>query len=340
MKRKSNRIKRNRTAVKAAAILTGLLLSFAGALALLHAWEENMDSVRVPAADSASPDEEIVYYKGAWYQPKKELETVLAIGVDQAADGALRREQAYEQSDFLLLLVIDRTKKSCTAIHVNRDAMAEIRVLDDDTNEFLGTMAAQLSLAHTFGNSPAARCRNTADAVSGLLCGIKIDHYISLTMDGVVRLNDLAGGVTVEVMDDLSELDSGLAPGKTVRLQGRQALTYVQARMGLENPSNLRRMERQRQYLEALQVQLRSCMEADETFAASALLELSAYLTSDCSVEKMSGLADLVEEYGVAEYRILEGTAAAGEKYVEYHVDEAAARDMVMELFYERAETD
>ena len=60
-------------------------------------------------------------------------------------------------------------------------------------------------------------------------------------------------------------------------------------------------------------------------------------MTSDCSVEKMSALADLLEEYGVAEYRTLEGEATMGEKYVEYYVDEAAARDMVMEMFYEEA---
>lgn len=323
--------------VRAAAALAGLLLFFAGILALVYTWEKNTGGV--PAVRQAGPRADMVYYRDAWYRPRDGLETVLAIGVDQAAvDGQLRRDSEYEQADFLLLVLIDRENERCTAIHINRDAMAEIQVLDDGTNASLGTITAQLALAHTYGNSPAACCRNTAAAVSGLLRGIEIDHYVSLTMDGVVLLNDLAGGVTVAVMDDLSKTGSGLTQGETVTLRGRQALDYVQARRGLEDPSNLRRMERQRQYLESLQKQLRLRMEEDESFAASALLQLSAYLTSDCSVEKMSALSDLVEQYGVTEYRTLAGEAVMGEKYVEYYVDEAAVRDMVMELFYEKAE--
>ena len=283
------------------------MVFFLGILFLLYTWEKNTGSV--PAAKQPAPSEDLVYYREAWYRPRKGLETVLAIGVDQAAvDGTLRRDQAYEQADFLLLLVIDRENESCSAIHINRDTMAEISMLDDNTNEALGTMTAQLALAHTYGNSPTARCRNTVAAVSGLV-----------------------------VMDDLSEVDSELVQGETVTLQGRQALAYVQARRGLEDPSNLRRMERQRQYLESLQKQLRLCVEGDGSFITSTILELNEYLTSDCSVEKMSALADLLEEYGVAEYRTLEGEATMGEKYVEYYVDEAAARDMVMEMFYEEA---
>lgn len=337
MKRNRNPIKRNRRAVQAAVILAGLVLFFAGTLALLYSWEK--DTGGVPAVKQADPREDLVYYRGAWYRPRKGLETVLAIGVDQAAvDGELRRDHAYEQADFLLLAVLDRENARCTAVHINRDAMAEIPVLDDATNELLGTITAQLALAHTYGNSPAARCRNTAAAVSGLLYGIEIDHYISLTMDGVALLNDLAGGVTVVVMDDLPGTGGELARGETVTLRGRQALDYVRARRGLEDPSNLRRMERQRQYLESLQKQLRVRMEEEDGFAASVLLELSEYLTSDCSVEKMSALAGLIEECGVTEYRTLAGEAVMGEKYVEYRVDEAAARDMMMEMFYEKAD--
>ena len=36
---------------------------------------------------------------------------------------------------------------------------------------------------------------------------MKIDHYMTLTMDAVGILNDLAGGVTLEVLDDMTELD-------------------------------------------------------------------------------------------------------------------------------------
>lgn len=321
--------------------MTALVLFFLAGLFLLHAWEENAGAVKGSPSDSAGPEEALTYYNGAWYRPREGLETVLAIGVDQAlVDDELHRDKEYEQCDFLLLLAIDKRKERCTAIHINRDTITEIRVLDDDTNEFLGTIHQQLALAHTYGNRPEARCKNTVTAVSGLLYGIEIDHYLSLTMDGVAVLNDLAGGVALEIMDDLTGQDPALIQGKTVTLQGRQALTYVQARMGLDNPSNLHRMERQKQYLEALQAQLRSRADADGGFTMSALLELNAYMVSDCSAEQLSGLANILASYGVAEYRTLKGEAVAGEKYMEYYVDETAARELVMELFYELAPND
>ena len=34
------------------------------------------------------------------------------------------------------------------------------------------------------------------------LMDVKIDHYISLTMDSVAVMNDLVGGVEVTVLDD------------------------------------------------------------------------------------------------------------------------------------------
>lgn len=319
--------------------LAVLVLLFLAGLLMLHSWEESTNTAPDGGVEAPVPGEALTFYNGAWYRPRKELETVLGIGVDQAAaDSALHRDKKYEQSDFLLLLVLDRRNERCTAIHINRDTMTEIRVLDDDTNEFLGTITGQLSLAHAYGNRPEACCRNTVDAVEGLLYGIEIDHYLSLTMDGVVLLNDLVGGVTVEVMDDLTAIDSALVQGETVTLKGRQALTYVQARKGLEDPTNLHRMERQRQYLEALQERLLACVGKSEDFAMSTLLELNSYMVSDCSIQKLSDLSGLLGEFGVTEYRSLKGEDVVGEEHMEYYVDQDALRELVMELFYERAE--
>jgi len=296
--------------VRAAAAIALAVFFFLAALFFLHAWEENMDAAR--GGPAAAPEEALTSYDGGWYRPRRGLETVLAIGVDQPpADHAPHGDRKYGQADFLLLLVIDKRNERCTAVHINCCAMTEIRTLDGGTNEPLGTAVGRLSLAHTCGNSPEACCENTAAAVSGLLCGVGIDHYLSLTMDGAAALNDLAGGVTLEVMDGLT---------------------------GLEDPGGLHRMELQKQYLGALQEQLLSRAAADKGFTMSALLELNAYMVSDCTVEQLSRLADTLEAYGVAEYRTLEGKPAAGGNCAEYYVDEAAVRELVMELFYEQAE--
>ena len=149
-------------------------------------------------------------------------------------------------------------------------------------------------------------------AVSNLLYGMEIDHYVSLTMDGVALLNDLVGGVTVEVLDDFSGIDDSLMQGETVTLQGQQALTYVRSRGGLEDSSNLHRMERQRQYLSALQQQLKAAVQQEDGFTLDALLQLNEYMVSDCTVDQLSELGNSLAAYQVNDILTTPGDAQEG----------------------------
>ena len=175
-------------------------------------------------------------------------------------------------------------------------------------------------------------------AVSNLLYGMEIDHYVSLTMDGVALLNDLVGGVTVEVLDDFSGIDDSLMQGETVTLQGQQALTYVRSRGGMEDSSNLHRMERQRQYLAALQQQLKAAVQQEDGFTLDALLQLNEYMVSDCTVNQLSDLGDSLAAYQVSGILTTPGNAQEGEEFMEFTVDEDALQQLVMDVFYEPVE--
>lgn len=311
-----------------------VVLLLAG-LSMLRNWEEGYSHAPV---NSSGAEESLTYYDGAWYRKRDDVETVLLIGIDKAAvDETMSVQGEYEQSDFLMLLVIDKAAKSSVVLHINRDTMTEIQMLSD-SGRVEGRATVQITLAHTFGGQPEIRCRNAAEAVSNLLYGVDIDHYVSLAMDGVAVLNDLVGGVTLEVMDDFP--GTGWTEGETITLMGQQALTYVRARMGMEDPSNVRRMERQRQYLEALQDQLLMKLDGGQEFTSSVLMELNDYIVTNCSVEQLSRLADTMKECGKTEYRSLEGEAELVGKFMQFHVDEDALQRTVMELFYEKSQED
>ena len=175
-------------------------------------------------------------------------------------------------------------------------------------------------------------------AVENLLYGVEIDHYVSVTMDGVALLNDLVGGVTLEVLDDFSGIDDSLVQGETVTLRGRQALTYVRSRGGLEDSTNLHRMERQRQYLAALQQQLKAAVQQEDGFTLDALLQLNEYMVSDCTVEQLSALGDNLANYQVSDILTTQGQAQAGEEFMEFTVDETALQQLVLDVFYEPVE--
>lgn len=326
-----------------AAILAVVLVLLAGML-LLQRWENTQDapvssSGEVSSVEAGAPVDgrEITYYNGTAYARREGLETVLLLGVDkfegETPEGYLNNQQA----DFLLLLVMDKQHETCTPIQLNRDTMTQIQILGV-TGEPAGTFTGQLALAHTYGSGEEDSCENTVLAVENLLYGVGIDHYVSLTMDGVALLNDLVGGVTVEVLDDFSGIDESLVQGETVTLQGQQALTYVRSRGGLEDSSNLRRMERQRQYLAALQQQLKAAVQQEDGFTLDALLQLNEYMVSDCTVEQLSALADNMAHYQVSDILTTPGEAQVGEEFMEFTVDEDALQQLVMDVFYEPVE--
>lgn len=326
-----------------AAILAAVLVLLVGML-LLQRWE-NTQGAPVSSSGEASSVEagapvdgrEITYYNDTAYAKRENLETVLLLGVDkfegETPEGYLNNQQA----DFLLLLVMDKENETCTPIQLNRDTMTQIQILGV-TGEPAGTFTGQLALAHTYGSGEEDSCENTVLAVENLLYGMEIDHYVSLTMDGVALLNDLVGGVTVEVLDDFSGIDDSLVQGETVTLQGQQALTYVRSRGGLEDSSNLHRMERQRQYLSALQQQLKQASQQDSGFTLDALLQLNEYMVSDCTVNQLSDLGDSLATYQVGDILTTPGDAQEGEEFMEFTVDEVALQQLVMDVFYEPVE--
>ena len=290
--------------------------------------EEQLPESADQAGSSSQPEREITYYNGTAYAKKEGLETVLLMGLDKFEGETPESYVNNQQADFLLLLVMDQQAHT----------MTKIQILGV-TGAPAGTFTGQLALAHTYGSGEEDSCENTVLAVSNLLYGMEIHHYVSMTMDGVALLNDLVGGVTVEVLDDFSGIDDTLVQGETVTLLGEHALNYVRSRGGLEDSTNLHRMERQRQYLGALQEQVKKASR-EEGFTLDALMRLNEYLVSDCTINQLSDLAESLTTYQVGEILTTKGEAKVGEKFMEFTVDEEALQQLIMDVFYEPVEQD
>jgi len=326
----------------AAVLLTALTLFLMGALTLFL-WEEGS----FPAGEDAAPsrvledDGAMLYYDGTWYAPRDDVETVLVLGLDRSEREGISVAGSYAQSDLILLLKIDRTNETYRAVQINRDAMAEIQDFDEYGRPS-GTYTAQLALAFAHAQAYTRNDRTAGmaavHAVSGLMYGVKIDHYVTLTMDGLMVLNDLAGGVTVEIRDDFSAIDPTLVQGETVTLLGEHALNYVRSRHHVGEGTNLERMERQREYLAGLQEKLSALAAQDDGFASASLIELNGYMGSDCTAQQLSELAESLRSFRMEGYTVLEGEAVETEKYIEFYPDEEALQRLVIEEFYEPAE--
>lgn len=327
--------------VKAAVFLAAALVLLLAGMLLLRAWEEGPSGPE-PSPGGTPSKRELTSFNGAWYARRENLETFLLLGVDKAVeDESISTHGSFEQSDFLMLLVLDHESGRCIPIHLNRDTMTQINQLDAN-GKVTGTFTGQLTLAHAsamdYTGSAEQGCKSAAASVSNLLFGVEVDHYLSLSLDGVPVLNDLAGGVTVELLDDFTWLDPAMAKGETVTLRGSQALSYVRARKETKDQTNLGRMERQRQYLEALRFQLSDRVAEDESFILDALLAISNYIVSDCTVEKLADLAQAAQSYAMDGFVVLPGEMQEANGHMEFHTDDAALQELVIDIFYEPAE--
>lgn len=287
------------------------------------------------ATEQTLPGNQVEYH-GELYERRDDITTLLLLGLDkfehtQQSIGYTNKMQ----SDFLILVILDRKSNTCNLLHLNRDTMTKIRRLGIGGSA-AGTFTGQLALAHTYGSGGSDSAINATKAVSTLLGGNRIDHYITLTMDAVAIINDALGGVPVTVLEDFGDIAPDLKKGETVVLKGEESLIYVRVRGGIGDQSNLSRMERQRQYLYAFYEKLMDAYKADQSFLTKTLWKVSDDFTSDCSTNALEGLWLEMSEAELQPIRTIDGKAVKGDEFIEFYPDEESLQETILELFYQK----
>jgi len=273
-----------------------------------------------------------VFMNEKWYA-ERNIDALLVMGVDDY--GSLMTTDTYNnahQADFLVLFLRDIDTGRTAAIHLNRDIMTDIMIFGV-TGEPVGTRRAQLALAYNYGEGDAGSSSNVVSAVEHLLYGIDIDHYITITMDAVPILNDWVEGVPIEILDDFTDIDHALIRGELVRLNGQQALAYVRTRRGLDDSTNLHRMERQRQYASEWVKSAQDKLK-DAQAVSDLVLRLNDHYRSNATIEQLAIYAESLSNNPSMTVYEIDGNAVQGEVYMEYHVNEAELQQLVLKLFY------
>ena len=333
---------RRKTLLKPILISLGVLVAFilvvivASRLEVLLSRQTEGAETAPTLADSMADDEPlgVITFEGVDYRPNEDLSVLLIIGVDDYGITETDARRNTSQSDFLTLALFDHEERAVRLLQLNRDTMADIPVLDDDGKVYALTYQ-QLALAHTYGSGLQDSCENTEYAVSMLLYGVSIDNYFAVTMDVIPILNDIVGGVTVTIEDNFAGVDDSLVLGSTVTLTGSQAESFVRARRGMQDdPTNIGRMRRQRQYMTALAEALGRAADESDSFVIDAYAAIDDYLVTDCTVDALCDYADQLSDYTLAEIITPEGESVRGEENMEFYVDEQALQALVVELFY------
>lgn len=326
-------------AFQAVTVCTAILLLLITVFLFVRQWEDETYTSSAEATVHAVQEEQqrsSLSYKGSIYTPKEQIETYLVMGIDVSGP-AVSKPGNYNggQADAQFVIVLDKENETWKLLQLNRDSMVNVPVLGLK-GEVVGHEYQQLALAHAYGEGTKTSCMNAANTVSTLLLGQPIDGYVALNMDGIAILNDMVGGVTVTVTSDFTAVDPTLIEGETITLHGEQAMNFVRSRANVDDQTNLARMERQRQYLEAMKPQLLKMHDEDIIQIYDAL---SDYLVTDLGSKNFLELAEKLQAYREAGEFTIEGNNEVLDGHMAYFLDEDSLLQVVLELFYQKNTT-
>ena len=280
--------------------------------------------------------EGVISYNGKNYRYNTSIKNYLFLGVDQ--DGPVVKAKdgiSGGQSDAMFLLVADDRNKTLSVIAINRNTMTNVKVYDED-GEYVNTARLQICLQHGYGDGMRVSCLRSVDAVSELFYNLPISGYLSMNMDALPIINDEIGGVTVEVLDDLSNTakNVSLKKGETVTLTGDEAYVYLRSRDTSVFDSAGERLNRQMQYMTALFAKMKTVTESNPSIFKTINSSIKDYTVSSMDFVK---LAEMSADYTFDESHMytIPGETVQGEVFEEYNVDDPALYEMILEIFYE-----
>ena len=270
---------------------------------------------------------------GVDYFPRQDITVLMLMGIDER--GPVVASESYTntgENDMVALAVFDEQDKSYSVLVLNRDTMMDVHVLGVGGQD-AGTIFGQLALAHTYGSGLEDSCENTVRTVSDFLSGLTVDYYLSMNMDAIAILNDAVGGVTVNVVDDFSQVDSSIPMGE-VKLTGEQALAFVQTRKEVSDQMNISRMDRHKEYMENFVSAFNAKVKESDTFILETYEDIAPYIVSDWSVNSMSSMLNRYADYTLREVVMPEGENVYSGEYMEFYVDEAKLEKLILNMFY------
>lgn len=319
---------------KCTAVAIVIAVLAAAAVFGISRWENKRFSN--PVADEPKVDPELILRKtveidGVTYRQRGGLDTYLIIGVDTTGEITEGRRRSGGQGDVQFVLVLDHRADTWQILQLNRDTMTDIPILGM-TGKVIGTEREQLALAYAYGTGREDSCRNNIRAVSAMLWDQDFTGYAAMNMEGIAILNDALGGVEVTIHSNFSKVDPSLKMGETIRLMGTQAETFVRARGGVDDETNLSRMERQKQYLEGARVQMKllSQDELVEAFGA-----VRPYMVTSLNDLAAAGIAEKLQMYEMRPMLTVDGTTSLVDGYAAFEMDQSSLQKVILELFYE-----
>ena len=261
-----------------AASILGVIVILAGIVyAVVMGWLSNINT---DPSDATIPSE---------YNPPTEsldnplpeidgIFNILLLGVDTRDS-----ESVKERSDSMMILTVDQIHGKVKLTSLQRDMLVYIPGIDEPQ---------KINSANSFGG-PLLAMRVVNETLR-----LNITDYMVVNMRGMEQIIDLAGGVTLDILDEQIEYindevnyENGFFPdteksplltkaGRQL-VNGRQAVAYARIR---KLDSDYKRMERQRLVIQAM---LNAFLKADLSTKSNMIAEGLSLITTNMTSEEI-----------------------------------------------------
>ena len=273
---------------------------------------------------------------GNIYSYYHDFETYLIMGTDKT--GADSKVYQGSMSDFLMLVIVDKTDNNYSFLPINRDTMSEVRLIQDDGTG-VATAELQLCTAHWYGGNAEQSCANTVESISKLFGGLKINGYYAIPMDAIPKLNHSVGGVTVTLLEDFQDIDRQMKKGETLALSDEQAYRYIHDRYGVGDEKNTSRMKRQQQYMEAFFTKAKEKAKSDKAYVSQLFRKFEQTATTNLTAKKISGLTNRLIKGTQKGFFEIKGTSKIGKAlgdgidHAEFYPDKKSIIDVMTKIY-------
>ena len=287
---------------------------------------------------TAEEEQKLLVLDGKGYVYTDDIKTYLLIGTD--VTGTEKPESGRgEMADFLMLFVVNKTTNSYGFIHINRDIMMDVPILDENGKEN-GTYPEQICISHWYGRTPEERNANTVKAVSKLLGFTDIDGYYCINMKDVGALNDAIGGVQIKFDEDLTAVDPAFKEGADILLNADQAEAYVRARMTVGDGTNEERMARQLNYMHAAYNRVINQLREEPNYINTLYDEMEDSIQTDQDHGNLGEFANYISKGESKGFLKFEGKSELGDtqgngvEHAEFYLTEGTIARTLSQLIY------
>lgn len=288
--------------------------------------------------DGADSDDngQTVYYKGEKYRYNENLISIVFMGIDKSElDSEMIGKSG--QADAIYIFTYDTENEKCSLIPVSRETMTDVRLYSAAGKE-MGLETMQLCLAYAYGDGKETSCTNTLASLSRIFFNIPFNTYISLNWDSIAPLNDAIGGVELQALEDIYTDRSTIQEGDNITLIGNDAWSYVKYRDTSKLESNVDRLNRQKQYINAYISKLIPMAKSDFTVATDLIYTAKEYMCSNITTNQLVYIASeiLPTVYSSQDFNFvsIDGKIKQGETYAEFYPDETSLYETILKVFY------